>query len=236
MTGCRVMKRQRLGLRIGSCCAVFVAGLVAAFASPVERGASQTPASTSTEVGPAPAPDPVPDPNPSLPPSGGSGGDSSGSSGGSGSVSPSPSSDGTVSPTDATESTAASTALGEAETKPGPTRQKKQADKPAVQAVAAHKPRDPASRSAGQAGNLAGLGVAAKSKAPTLAHVELFILGLAGALALALMVLAAIPQHVLTGVSVALAERRREVEIVIAAVLWSLVIGLFVARCAAPVG
>lgn len=230
------MKRHRLRLRIGSCSAVFVAGLVVAIASPVERGASQTPATTSTGAEPAPAPDPVPDPNPSPPPSGGSGGDSSGSSGGSGSVSPSPSSDGTGSASDAADSTAASTARSEAETKPGPTRQKKHADKPAVRTAAAHNPRDPASRSAGQAGNLAGLGVAAESKASTLAHVEVFILGLAGALALVLMVLAAVPQHVLAGVSVALAERRREVEIVIATVLWSLVIGLLAARWAAQLG
>jgi hypothetical protein len=231
------MKRHRLGLRIGSCCAVFVAGLVVAIAWPVERGASETPATTTAEVEPAPTPDPVPDPNPNPAPTGGSGGgDTSGSSGGSASAGSSPTSDGTGSTTHTTESTAASTARGESKTKPERRRPKERADKAAVQTGAAHEPREPASSPGSQAGKMAGLGLVAESDASTLVHVELLILGLAGALALTLMLIVAIPRHLLAGVSVALAERRREVEIVIAAVLWSLIIGLLVARCAAPLG
>jgi hypothetical protein len=59
---------------------------------------------------------------------------------------------------------------------------------------------------------------------------------LAGALAVALMLLAAVPAHVLAGVSPALVERRREIEVVIAAVLWSVLIGLLVARYVAQPG
>jgi hypothetical protein len=50
------------------------------------------------------------------------------------------------------------------------------------------------------------------------------------------MLLAALPPRVLAGVSVALSERRRGAEIIIAAVLWSLVIGLLAARCSAQLG
>jgi hypothetical protein len=224
------MMRGRLPFRVSSCCSIFVAGLIVAIALPVERGASQTPATTSTEAVPPPAPDPVPDPDPNPPPAdGGSSGDSSGSSGGSGNASPSPVSDGTG-------SIATSTDRRESETKPEPKQQKQRADERSLQATAAHEPRDPPSRPVSQAGNTMGLGVVAQPKASTLLGLELFVLGLASALALALMLLAVIPPHVLAGVSVALAERRREAEVVIAAVLWSLVIGLLAARCAAQLG
>jgi hypothetical protein len=80
-----------------------------------------------------------------------------------------------------------------------------------------------------------GIGVA-EPEGSTLARTELFILGFAGALALVLTLLAAMPAHVLEGFSNALAARRREVEVMMAAVLWSLLIGLLVARCAVQPG
>jgi hypothetical protein len=224
------MRQLALPLRIGSCCSIFLAGLVVAIALPIERGASQTAATTSTEAEPSPAPDPVPDPNPNPPIAGdGSSSDSSGSSGGSDNANPSPGTDGT-------ESTTASTDRREPRTKPEPKRPKQHADRLDQQATAAHEPRDPASRPASQAGNAIGLGLVARPKASTLDHLELFVLGLAGALALALMLLAALPPRVLAGVSVALSERSRGAEIIIAAVLWSLVIGLLAARCSAQLG
>jgi hypothetical protein len=220
-----------LPLRIGSCSAILLAALVVAVAVPVEHGASQTPATTSTEAEPPPAPDPVPDANPNPPQAGGDGsGDSSGSSGGSGGGSPSAKRDGTASAITSTDGR-------KSEAKPEPRRQKQHADKLDLRAAAAaHEPRDPASRSASEPGNTMGLGFVAQPQASTLVFLELFVVGLAGALALALMLLAAIPLRVLAGLSFVLAARRREAEILIAAVLWSLVIGLLTARFAAQLG
>jgi hypothetical protein len=223
------MRELALPLRIGSCCSIFLAGLVVAIAAPIERGAGQTVATTSTEAEPSPAPDPVPDTNPNPPTAGDSSSDSSGSSNGSGNATPSPG-------TDSTESTTASTDRREPKTKPEPKRPQQHDGRLDQQATSAHEPRDPALRPASQAGNAVGLGVVARPQASTLDHLELFVLGLAGALALALMLLAALPPRVLAGVSVALSERRRGAEIIIAAVLWSLVIGLLAARCSAQLG
>jgi hypothetical protein len=220
------MIRRRPRLRIRAGLVVFIAGLVVAVASPVEHGAGQTP--------PPPAPDPVPDTNPNPPPTGGSsggdstgspggssGGDSPGSSRGSAGASPPPASDGTESSTNLRDGQ-------ESETTPEPKRQKQHADKPDQQTTAAPEARDPPARPAGIA-----LGGGARPEASTPADLELFILALAGMLALVLLLLAATPPHVLAGVSVALAERQRKVEIGVAAVLMSLVIGLLAAQCGA---
>ena len=128
---------------------------------------------------------------------------------------------------DGTESGTNSRDGQDSETKPEPKRQKPEADKPDPQATAAPEARDPPARPAGIA-----LGVGAQPNTPS-SDLELFVLALAGALALVLLLFAATPPRVLAGVSVALAERQRKVELGIAAVLLSLVIGLLAAQCGA---
>jgi hypothetical protein len=88
--------------------------------------------------------------------------------------------------------------------------------------------RDPATRLSGLAP-----GVGAQAKASTPADLGLFVLALAGALTLVLLILAATPPRVLAGVSVALAARQRQVELGITAVLLSLIFGLLAAQCGA---
>jgi hypothetical protein len=210
-------------------------GFLAAIAAPIENGASQTPETTSTEAEPPPAPDPVPDPNPN-PPSTGGGGESSGSSAGSGGERRSPGSDGTASNTDAVDSSSVTTERVDMDTQRDRRRHERQVDQHDAQAAAAQKPRAARSQLPREGGNAAGLGIVAHGNEATQADYELFLLCLAGALALALMLLAAVPAHVLAGVSPALVERRREIEVVIAAVLWSVLIGLLVARYVAQPG
>jgi hypothetical protein len=206
---------------------VLITGLVVAVALPVEPGAGQAPP-------PPPAPDPVPDANPNAPPTGGSsGGDSSDSpdSSSEGDSSESSSgSDGAGAPpvSDETESSTSSRDGQQSEPKPEPKRQKQQADKPDPQAKAGSEARDPPAR---PAGILLGLG--ARPNASTQADLEPFVLALAGALAVVLLLLAATPPRMLAGVSVTLAARQRKVELGIAAVLLSLVFGLLAAQCGA---
>jgi hypothetical protein len=224
----RKMIRQRPSLRIGPCLAVLVAGLVVAIALPVEPGAGQTP---------PPAPDPVPDANPTPPPSGGSsggggggdspespdssgGGDSSGSSSGSTGAS-SPSAGG------GPESSTSSQDEEEPEPKAEPKREKQQVEKPDREGTAAPDARDPPARPAGMA-----LGVGTQPNGSP-ADLKLFVLALAGALAIVLLLLAATPPRLVAGVSVTLAARQRKVELGIAAVLLSLVFGLLAAQCGA---
>jgi hypothetical protein len=205
---------------------VLITGLVVTVAFPVEPGAGQAP--------PPPAPDPVPDTNPNAPPTGGSSGgdpsgspdsssgsDSSGSSSGSTGASPPPVSDETESSTNSRDGQ-------QSGTRTEPKRQKEHADKPDSQANAAPEARDPPAR---PTGSLLGLGARPNTSTP--ADLELFVLALAGALALVLLILAATPPRVIAGVSVALAARQRKVELGIAAVLVSLVFGLLAAQCGA---
>jgi hypothetical protein len=217
--------KHRPSLRIRTCLVVLVAGLVVAIVSPAEPGVGQT--------SPPPAPDPVPDANPNPPPTGGSsggdssgplddssGGDSSGTSSGSAGASPPPASGGT-------ESSRSSRDEQQSQTKPEPKR-RKHADNPDLQAIAAPEVRDPPTRLSGLAP-----GVGAQAKASTPADLGLFVLALAGALTLVLLILAATPPRVLAGVSVALAARQRQVELGITAVLLSLIFGLLAAQCGA---
>jgi hypothetical protein len=76
------------------------------------------------------------------------------------------------------------------------------------------------------------LGVGAQSNGSR-ADLELFVLALAGALAVVLLLLVATPPRMVAGVSVALAARQRKVELGIAAVLLSLIFGLLAAQCGA---
>ena len=214
---------------------VLIAGLFVAIALPAEPGAGQTP--------PPPAPDPVPDANPNEPPTGGSGGgggtggstggtggsgggDSSGSSSGSPGASSPPVSGGNESSSNSGDGQQGAEAQAEAQAKSEPKRQKQDVDKPDVQATAASEARDPPARPAG----LAPDGGAQPNVS---ANLELFVLALAGALTVVLLLLAATPPRVLAGVSVTLAQRQRKVELGLAAVLLSLIFGLLAAQCGA---
>jgi hypothetical protein len=128
---------------------------------------------------------------------------------------------------DGTESSTNSRDGRDSETKPEPKRQKPHADKPDPQATAAAEARDPPARPAGTAPRVGVQPIAPSS------DLELFVLALAGALALVLLLLAATPPRVLAGVSVALAARQRNLELGIAAVLLSLIFGLLAAQCGA---
>lgn len=215
---------------------VLIAGLFVAIALPAEPGAGQTP--------PPPAPDPVPDANPNEPPTGGSGGgggtggstggtggsgggDSSGSSSGSPGASSPPVSGGNESSSNSGDGQQEEAeAQAEARAISEPKRQKQDVDKPDVQATAASEARDPPARPAG----LAPDGGAQPNVS---ANLELFVLALAGALTVVLLLLAATPPRVLAGVSVTLAQRQRKVELGLAAVLLSLIFGLLAAQCGA---
>jgi hypothetical protein len=95
---------------------------------------------------------------------------------------------------------------------------------------AAHEPRD---MPLAQAAKVIGLLVGQPKESERALQL---VLGLAAALALTLMLLAVLPSRTLTGVSVGLAVRRRNVELALAAVVWSLVMGLLAASCAAQLG
>jgi hypothetical protein len=232
------MSRHGPGFRLRPWLVVLIAGLFVAIALPAEPGAGQTPP-------PPPAPDPVPDANPNPPPTGGSnggggtggstggtggssggtggsgGGDSSGSSSGSQGASSPPASGGNESNSNSGDGQQA-----EAQPESEPKREKQDVDKPDVQAAAASEARDPPARPAG----LAPGGGAHPDVSDSL---ELFVLALAGALTVVLLLLAATPPRMLAGVSVTLAQRQRKVELGLAAVLLSLIFGLLAAQCGA---
>lgn len=212
--------------------AVVLPLLVAALTWVVPPAVGQTPDPPLPTAEPTPAPDPIADPSPAPSPGpapageGGSGGASDGGSGGSSgsasipSVSTAPSSGG---------GSSVEPSAPQASTKPTPKREKP-AVEPSPPATAAHEPRDPPLT---QAARAIGLLVAQpKGSARPLQ----LILGLAAALALTLMLLAVLPPRMLTGVSAGLAEQRRNVELALAAVVWSLVMGLLAASCAAQLG
>jgi hypothetical protein len=230
------MSRHGPGFRLRPWLVVLIAGLFVAIALPAEPGAGQTP--------PPPAPDPVPDANPNPPPTGGSnggggtggstggtggssggtggsgGGDSSGSSSGSQGASSPPASGGNESNSNSGDGQQA-----EAQPESEPKREKQDVDKPDVQAAAASEARDPPVRPAGLADGGAQPDVSDS--------LELFVLALAGALTVVLLLLAATPPRMLAGVSVTLAQRQRKVELGLAAVLLSLIFGLLAAQCGA---
>jgi hypothetical protein len=232
------MSHHGPSLRLRPWLVVLIAGLFVAIALPVEPGAGQTP--------PPPAPDPLPDANPSPPPTGGSsggggtdgstggtggssGGNSSGSSSGSPGASSPPASGGNESSSnsgDGQQAEAEAEAEAEAQAKSEPKRQRQDVDKPDVHAAAASETRDPPARPAG----LAPYGGAQPNVSDNL---ELFVLALAGALTVVLLLLAATPPRMLAGVSVTLAQRQRKVELGLAAVLLSLIFGLLAAQCGA---
>jgi hypothetical protein len=228
------MSRHGPGFRLRPWLVVLIAGLFVAIALPAEPGAGQTP--------PPPAPDPVPDANPNPPPTGGSsggggtggssggtggagGGDSSGSSSRSPRASSPPASGGNESSSNLGDGQQTQ-AAAEAQAESKPKRQTQDVDKPDVQAAAASEARDPPARPAG----LAPGGGAQPNVSDNL---ELFVLALAGALTVVLLLLAATPPRMLAGVSVTLAQRQRKVELGLAAVLLSLIFGLLAAQCGA---
>lgn len=228
--------KQRKPSLAGRSCVVLVTALLA-IAGPVEVGVGQTAPPGETE--PAPAPDPLPDPNPeptpppspspapAPDPSPAPDGETGGGDIASGSSAASP---GTRAAREGTGSTATS-ARRQSEAKRARTRQEPRSEGPGLQATPGHEPHEPSSGLP----NSLGLGFASPEGA-TRPSVELFVVGLGGALALALFLVAVMPPHLLGGVSVVLCGRRRQAEIIIAAVLVSLVVGLFAARAAAQLG
>jgi hypothetical protein len=208
--------------RVAVWASVFLAGLVLAVVSPIERGESQTVDPGLAQPEPTPTPDPLPDPNPAQPTVGESPRSSGGSSGGS-SVGSSGSVDTSSAGADGGRATVASNQAHRS-------RSNLQRRETTRAATGAKQGRE---RRASWRGPRPDL-IMGGGGAPTLFDLEVLLLIFAGALALLLTLTVAVPWNGLAGLSVTLAPPRGQAAALLAVLLCAVLVGLLLLLAGQP--